>query len=327
MAGEHKRAGAISIAMAVVLSTGLIGCGKQARPAMPLATAVSASPPLDVAAIKAENDRLKGEVTSLKQQLEEARVTPDVLLSQVSVALAADKLSDAKTASDTLDKRFADSSQAKTAHQQLSKYRTTLSERETQAKLLEARGFYALQTTNAPKIDDVTLKVESLALADQWSFDAHDDGSLYRPAERGERYLVLRTTVHSVDKSPWLPDVVIYKIDGKKMTKLAALDYRFRRWSSYGTFIGLYHDSGNDFATSASVPFNAGAQITTEDGKQPFAVVSTGKLCHRLGSVIGQPSIQYNRHYECASKDQLTLEDFTKDNYRVLAFFNRPKGA
>lgn len=319
---------ATAVAAAACLAVGLAACDKQAQVTdFGAASKAHQAAVQEVASLKAANEQLQKELATVKQQLDEARITPVALLALVTQALKGDKPADAKTASDALDKRYAGSTQAKIAHEQLARYEAAAAQREAQTKLLEARGFYGLATTSAPKIDDVTLKVESLAFTDQWVADAHDDSHLYSQAERGERYLVMRTTVHSVDKSPSLPDIAVYKIEGKKMTRLADFNYRFRRWESYGTLIGLYHDTGNDFATSASVPFNAGAAISTEDSKQPIAVVSTGHGCHTLGKVIAQPELQYSRDYNCPSKRELTTDDFTTGGYRVVAFFNRPRGS
>jgi hypothetical protein len=110
------------------------------------------------------------------------------------------------------------------------------------------------------------------------------------------------------------------------MRYVAAMRYEFRRWQSFGTFIGLYHDFGNDFAHSAAVPFAAAASIDDDVAKKPFAVVATGEFCHSRQSRIGQPDIQYRLQYDCKRKETLSADDFSTGSYRVLAFFNKPKG-
>ncbi len=304
-----------SIGAVLAASLLLSACGKQ-----------DVTATAETERLTADNAKLQAEVVALRKQVEELSLTPQLLLARVNEALVADKTVEARQASDTLDKRFADSAQAKAAKAALTKYEAAVAEREAQAKALEARGFYALQPQSAPTISGVTVRVESLQLGKRWQFDAQSDESYYRDAERGERFVLMRSTVQSTDKNPKLPDVGVYRIDGKKMTLLALMSYEFRRWSSYGTFIGLYHDFKNDFAHTPAVPFNAAARVSDEDASKPFAVVVTGELCHERGSKSGQPEVVYRRLVSCASKTDLEVDDFAKGGYRVLAFFNRPKG-
>lgn len=262
----------------------------------------------------------------LRTRVDELSLTPPILLARVTDALTKGRPEDARQASKALDVRFSESPQAKSARAALADYDEAAKARDAQAKALEARGFYGLQVQNTPTIAGITARIESIKLGGRWTFDTHGDEWHYRDAERGERFVLLLTTLSSTAKNPNLPDIGIYRIDGKKMIRLAQMEYNFRRWSSYATFIGLYHDFKNDFAYTKAISFNAAASISDEDAKKPFAVVASGSLCHERGSKIGQPEVQYSLRYDCPSKSELDTNDFTKGGYRVLAFFNRPKG-
>jgi hypothetical protein len=307
----------------------LSSCDAKKPPAEKSSTASSAeakAPAADMESLATDNAKLRAEVAALRKQVEELSLTPSALLRRVTETLKANKPAEARQASETLNKRFADSSEAKAARATILKYDAAVKAREAEAKAIEARGFYALQPQNAPTVKGITVRVESLRLGSRWQFDAHGDELQYRDSERGERYVLLRATLHSAEKDPDLPDIGIYRIDGGKMTRLAQMNYEFRRWSSYGTFIGLYYDFANDFAHTATIPFNAAASISDEDAKKPFAVVITGELCHERGSAIGQPDVVYRLSFDCPSKPELDANDFTNGGYRVLAFFNHPKG-
>lgn len=299
------------------VTTGVQGQANAAQPAMSAA---------EVEELQAENRKLRAEITTLRDQVHELSLTPDVLLTRVNDALAVDRVDEAGQAREALNKRFAGSAQTKAANAALAKYDAVVAQRAARAKALEARGFYALQPEKAPVVGGVTVRVESLQMGGRWQFDTHGDEWHYRDAERGERFVLMRTAIHSADKSPNLPDVGVYLIDGKKMTRIAEMRYEFRRWSSYGTFIGLHHDFKNDFAHTSTVPFNAAASISVANASQPFAVVVTGELCHERSSVIGQPDVAYKFRHSCSSKAELDVDDFANGSYRVLAFFNRPKG-
>lgn len=311
---------------ALVIACLLGACGKpasqnEAKSGVP-ATASSAQ----AQALSAENAQLKAEVARLKAQVEALSVTAQTLLDRVSSALAADDLEQARTSVDTLEQRFAQSPQAKAARAQLARAEARQQQKQALAKQLEARGFYALPTTNAAQVDDITLKVESIEFGERWTFDSRSDEWSYREAERGQRFLLLKTTIQSNLKNPMLPDVAVYRIDGKQMALLERLRYEFRRWEGYGNYIGLYHDFRNDFAHSPAVSFNAAASIDAELTRQPLAVVVTGEMCHEKETRIGQPAIGYSPRYDCKPKAELSLEDFTKGKARVLSFLNKPKG-
>ena len=317
--------GLVVAAAAVLL---LPAYGQQESPSAASASSSKTQAPAvsqELAALKAENQTLQTELTAMRAQVEELKLTPQVLLARVTQSLAADKVADAERDSASLDQRFVGSAQAKAATAALARYAEVAAAREAKAKALEARGFYALPAQRAPTFDGMTVRVESLQMGNRWQFDVHDDEGHYRDAERGKTFVLLRTTLHSTDKGPDLPDIGIYRINGQKMTRLAQMRYEFRRWSSYGTFIGLHHDFSNDFAHTPAIPFNAAASISADDAKQPFAVVVTGELCHERGKKISQPDVAYSLRYNCSAKSELSTEDFAKGRHQVLAFFNRPK--
>jgi len=317
----------ILILTAAVALLSLAGCDEQEQKGTTTNAPQAEEPTAKIRRLTVENAKLKAEVVALRKRVDELSLTPSVLLAHVTEALTEDRSAEARQASKALDTRFAESSQAKAARVAIAKYDAAVKTREAQAMALEARGFYALQAQNAPTADGIRVRVESIKLGGRWTFDAHGDEWQYRDAERGEHYVLLLTTFESTEKNPNLPDVGIYRIDGKKMMRLAQMEYEFRRWSSFGTFIGLYHDFKNDFAYTKAIPFNAAASISDEDAKKLFVVVVTGNLCHERGSKIGQPEVRYSLSYDCASKSELNISDFTKGGYRVLAFFNRPKGS
>ncbi len=319
----------------ILVSVLLVACGKESGSAgshSSPAPAAVATPTAEAERLKVENTKLQAEVATLRRQVEELGLTPQALLARVTDALAAGRPAEARATSDALEKRFADSAQARAAKSALSRYDAELAAREDQAKALEARGFYALQPQKAPTMNGVTVRVESLQLGGRWTFDVHGDEWHYRDAERGERFVLLKTTIQSTDKRPDLPDIAVYRIDGKTMSLLAQVRYEFSRWSSYGAFIGLHHDFKNDFAHTPAVAFNAAASISEEDARKPLAVVATGDLCHERGTKNGQPEVVYTPSHRCSPKAELSTDDFANRGnlanrgHHVLAFFNRPKG-
>lgn len=310
----------------------LAGCGdKQStapRPASTVAAVASpAAPSSELATLRQDNQRLRGEVDAMKAEVADLRLTPQVLLGKVGEAVTAENRAAAKDWLSKLESRYGNAAQTTTARQQVARLEAKLAERAAEAKRVEARGFYALKPLRTVTENELTLRVEQVQFGNRWIFDAHGDEYLYRQAERGERYLLMSTVVQTgSDKNPYLPDVAVYRIDGKTMQRVSVFSYEFRRWSSYGTYIGLYHDFKNDFAHTSSVAFSAAARLSEADAKLPLAVVATGQRCHERGTKTGRPEVEYRYRPSCASKSVLVPEDFVKGDYRVIAFFNAPKG-
>lgn len=295
----------------------------------PTSTAATASQPTArETQLKQENTLLLAEVEVLKKKVEDLAQTPQVLLVSVQAALKEDKLSDAQALAEKLEQRYGASAQSKAARAEIAQLQAKFKAKEELAQKMEAMGFYALKPTSAAKANDFIVKVESLTLGTRWTFDSHGTSYMYRDSRRGEKFVLLKTTLVSTDKStdPYLPDVAIYRIEGKTMARLEPMNYEFRQWQGHGTYIGLYHDFKNDFAHSASVAFNAGASIGEDAAKTPFAVVLTDGLCHERKTKIGQPEIEYRYRQECTAKSTLTAEDFKSGDYQILSFFNKPKG-
>lgn len=320
---------------AALLLLGACSENKSASNASPIPTssavltaAVAAQPTALEAQLKQEKTLLLAEVESLKKKIEDLAQTPQVLLESVQAALIDEKLSDAQALAEKLEQRYGASAQSKAARTGIAQLQAKLKAKEELAQKMEAMGFYALKPTSAAKANDFIVKVESLTVGTRWTFDSHDTSYMYRDARRGKKFVLLKTTLVSTDKSsdPYLPDIAVYRIEGKSMTRMEPMNFEFRQWQGHGTYIGLYHDFKNDFAHSASVAFNAGASIDEDVAKTPFAVVLTDVLCHERKTKIGQPEIEYRYRQECAAKSNLTAEDFKSGDYQILSFFNKPKG-
>jgi hypothetical protein len=279
-----------------------------------------------LAALRKENEQLKLESAALKRQVEELGQTPQVVLDKLGAAVQAQDVGRAKEALSTLERRFGETPQTVGARKVVGQLEAMLKEREAEAKRVAALGFYALKPATSTHARSVTFKVESIRFG-KWTFDSYDDTYHYQDSQRGEKHLLLNATVASTIKDPGLPDVAVYRIEGKEMRRIAGFAYRFRRWEGHATYIGLYHDSKNDFAYSSAVAFNAGTVLSDEDATQPLAIVATMDYCHRRRQArMGRPEVSYEAA-GCEEKAALTVDDFAAGNFAVLTFINRAKGS
>ena len=320
------------IALVCVVSISAAGCSKSEPTPVAASKPTPVAPttvPLEVLDLQRDKELLAAEVKSLKLQLEELNQTAFVMLQKVQALVQIEDLAQATALADKLEKRFGATTEVRTARSEISRLQGVLMQREALARQIEARGLYALPTSRSPKLGSFVIKVESVMIGNRWTFDSHGDSFMYRDSRRGEKFVILKTVLQNTDKSqdPDLPDIGVYRIDGKTMTRVSTVGYEFRRWTSYGTFIGLYHDFKNDFAHTASVSFTAAASIDDDAAKAPFAVVAAAEGCSERGSKIGQPEVEYTRTSNCNTKSTLSAEDFSSGAYQVLAFFNKPKGS
>lgn len=310
----------------------LSGCGdRSSSSASPKSSAqIAASAPTVSAfvALKQENEQLKAQIAVLKDKVADLEQTPQILLDRVQTAVRDEDLAAAQASVSKLQQRYGPDGQTKLAKIAIAKLETQLTAKKEQARQLEAKGFYALKPSSAVAVDGFVIKVESLTSGNRWLFDSNGYNFHYRDVQRGEKFILLQTTLQNTDKSrdPNLPDIGVYEIVGKTMKRVGGMNYEFRRWSSYGSFIGLHHDFKNDFAHTSAVAFNAAASIDEDVAKKPLAVVATGDSCHALEKRIGQPEIAYRRKHNCLGKESLSASDFSAGSYRVIAFLNRPKG-
>ena len=312
----------------------LSGCGESASgplqvqqaPANVSTSTVQPAVGQSLQTLQQENEALKTEIGELKQLVADLRQTPQMLLEKVHKQVKGKDIAGATSALAALEKRYGNVPQLAIAHQAVKGLEVAQKEAQEQARRLDAMGIYALKKKPSPSVGTVVIKVEALRFGNQWTFDSYGDEFFYREPQRGEQFLLMNVVLQSKDKSPQLPDVGVYRIDGKTMKRVSNFNYEFRRWSSHGTYIGLYHDFKNDFAHTSAIPFNAAARLSNEDAKQPLAVVVTGYLCHERGSRIGQPEVEYRRRYDCPAKDDLTPDDVLKGDYHIIEFLNKPRG-
>ncbi len=319
----------LSWAVAATFAAAMImlsGCGEHgAQSAAPTSPGSQAgATAAENSQLQRENQQLRSEVDALKKQVEDLKQTPKILLDRVSEAAKAEDVAAARDGLGKLENRFGSVQQTIAARQLVAALETRQREREQEAKRIEAQGFYAIKTTGSVALAEIIVKVESVRLGSRWVFDSYSDSFFYRDSERGSQFILLNVLIQSEDKNPDLPDLAVYEIDGKVMRHISDFRYEFRRWSSHGTYIGLYHDFKNDFAHAKSIPFNAAAVIEDAQAKKPLAIVASGRLCHERGEKIGNPEVTYRRKI-CDTKSPLDVTDFSGGSHRVVAYINRPR--
>lgn len=195
--------------------------------------------------------------------------------------------------------------------------------KEAKEKRQKALGFKALKASSSVKIDYNMIEFSGFNVGNKFSFDANDSGSYSFTADRGNKYITASMRVASESKDPLLPQLAVYSISGGSMTHVKTFVTRFARWQSYGTFLGNYHDNGNDFAKTSSVNFKVGAEVPEEITKKPYALVLKKENgLSRQTDRFKEPPVSYTGAISYPAF--LSLDDFTSPSsqYVVVRIVN-----
>ena len=279
--------------------------------------------------IVAEKDSLTRVVASKEQLIASMRDSISILsypadqrLAHINELIKSESYKEAKNEISTLQKVFPHSKEASSSKALLAKIQDIEAKKEAEIQRIKALGFKAIKATPTVTIDYNTATF-SLSVANVFTFDSYGDRYFYRDADRGYKYVTGSMTIKSSSKYPELPEPQLYEIVGDKMEKSSSFDTEFARWEDYGSYLGNYHDSGNDFKKTSTVRFKIAASIETETiSKKPIAVVLKHKnFLTRHEDRHDNPPVSYiggSREYP----NTLTLEDFTSGEYHVIKYFN-----
>lgn len=274
---------------------------------------------------------LEKKVSTLETELKKALETPELFKSRIAEIVSREALFEAKAELDKFAERFPSKPlQYEQANSMVKGLETTLAKREQEKERIARLGFKATSDVAKVSFSDVEYSTASVAISNTFTFDSYDDTYHYRTADKDQKYVSMRVTVSSKSKDPTLVPFLIYRIEGQTLYKQEELRYEFRRWESHGTYIGLYHDDGNDFAKSKNVLFNVGAQVPEELAGKAFAVVAGPDGCiPRRERKVGNPEVMYlNLGSECSSiPSTISLTDLTTNttNMRLVKIVNRNK--
>ena len=97
------------------------------------------------------------------------------------------------------------------------------------------------------------------------------------------------------------------------------LEYRFRRWEDYGSYLGNSADYGNDFSRTKTIPFSLGYEIEESDYKgYPIYVVLHNKLniIKEYDRFANPPSSYNSKSY--GYKKELNVDDFDENGEYIL---------
>lgn len=274
----------------------------------------------DIESLRAEITAAQGKIAELEQENRTLKETPHVFLTQVRKAVDDGDEDAAKKALESLTSRYADSSEAEIGRIIFQKMVDAREAREKEERRLAALGIKAVPVKVTFTGDDSTVTLQSAQIAGQWRFNDHGNEYEYRSAERDSRYITARVAYSSKSKDPKLAPLIVYASNGGELKRLGVMGFEFVRWENYATFLGNYHDSGNDFAHTASIKFSMGLQVQSEDISKPLYIVASSIGCaERNSDRFGNPPVSYMT-YSCdkAAPDTLRATDFKDGRFGIV---------
>ena len=263
----------------------------------------------------------------LKQELKEANAKIEILsypadqrLVHIGELFKSEDYAGVKREAAELKRVFPNAKENNGCNDYLKKIEAIEAAKKAEEERIKALGFKAIQQKNSFKIDYNTIVLSSISIGRTFTFDYRSDEWTYREADRGTKYISAAMSVTSTDHDPDLPQFAVYKIEGGKMVYVESFDTEYARWEDYGTYLGNYHDSRNDFAKVSTVKFKIGVQISDDVLNKPYAIVVKNE--NRLTSSYDRfknPPKSYVGSVSYPSS--LTIEDFAK-NYTLVKLYN-----
>lgn len=284
-------------------------------------------PSSEVESLRKQVDELKHELNAatmdrdaFKARVEDLSNTPSVLFANVAAPAEAGKIVEAEKALNALRFKFPYTPEVKKAQELIDLLHAKIDKQREETRHLDAMGFKALKPLPLVDTGGVKVSIGTLSFSKQFVFDRYDTSYHYHDADRDHKYVVVGLSAMAAKSigDPDLPGFALYWADGKALRQISKFDLRFTRWEDYATYLGNYHDSSNDFAKNAAIPFTMGAHATDNElTKRPLYVVATTKGCKSRGyERFRHPPVYYSG--ACMDlAETLRLDSFAKEDGKL----------
>lgn len=271
----------------------------------------------EIANLQEQIKTLETERDQLLIKVEELSLTAPNLLEKISTLVVDGDLSEAQHELRKLQTRFPRSAELNQAKALVANLKRDTEAKEKEKKRLEALGFKALSASGSFDNGVIKTVIGKPSISKKFVSDRYDGRYHYSDPDREHSFVIATMSVTAATgiNNPLLPGVALYWADGKDLRRLAEFEIRLARWESYGSYLGNYSDTNNDFAKTATVQFSLGAQVSNDDlKKRPLYIVATRNGCiQRNYERFSRPPISYSGN--CADLPRtLQLRDFSEEN-------------
>lgn len=267
--------------------------------------------------LKKENEELKETINLLKYPASDREANITKLISE-------NKFSEASKEVEDLQRLFPQSKEA----EKIDDLKKIISDKQEEIKEEEAKikalGFKALKEESNVVIGYNKISTGAFSTANTFTYDSYGDRYFYSTADRGNKYVSAKISITSSDKDPKLPVFYAYSINGDNLELINNFDLNFARWEDYGSYLGNYHDNGNDFAKTSTIAFKIGVEISDELLQKPIVILLRKENCAiRKTDRFDNPPVSYLLG-DCTSAKTLSIENVRND-YAVIKILNKNK--
>ncbi len=263
---------------------------------------------------------LKAQLKQANEQISLLNFPADQRLNQAKSLIDSGELDKAIVEIQQLKSLFPNSVEASASEALLTRIKDLQEAKRIEEERIKALGFKAIPEQTTIKVDYNTVTLSNISVGNRFIFDAYGDRWFYRDADRGSKYVTMQMSVTSTSHYPDLPQFAAYSIKGDQMTLIGQFDTRYARWSDYGSYLGNYHDSSNDFSKVSTVKFKLGLEVYNETLSNPYAIVLMKKnVLSSHYERFDNPPYSYVGSANYPSF--LSLNDF-KEMYVIVKRFN-----
>ena len=263
---------------------------------------------------------VRNELKEAKAEIELLSYPADQRLQKAQSLLEAGELDKAADEIEQLKRVFPNSAEASSSSAILAKLSEIKEAKRKEEERIKALGFKAIAEQTTIKIGYNTVTFSNITIGKNYIHDSYDDRYFYNDADRGSKYISVLMSVKSEDHDPNIPQLAVYSIIGDKMHLAGCFRTEFNRWEDYGTYLGNYHDSHNDFAKVNTVKFKLGLQVSDEKLSKPYAIVLMKKNALTRGyEQFRNPPVYYSGSADYPST--LSVGDF-ENKYTIIKRYN-----
>ena len=237
----------------------------------------------------------------------------DQRLAKINDLVSTGDFDEAKKEINRLNALFPESKEARSTSTIIEKVDRLIAQKKAEEERIKALGFKALKASTTITIGYNKVELSNISVGTTFTYDSNSSYYSYNTADRGNKYVTAAMKITSEDKNPKLPQLALYRISGDSMTWDSNFRTKFARWDDYGSYLGNYHDFGNDFAKTSSVRFKVGTEVAEDIVKGPYAIIlKKENALTRQKEEYGHPPVSYTGSVDYPYT--LKLEDFTKDD-------------
>ena len=298
-----------NIALIVILCCSFIGCGVDQS---------------EYNKVRKERDEFESKakqkdiiIQHLRDTISMLSYPPGQRIIKINSLVSEGQYDKARSEMNQLAVLFPESKEAQSIPSISAKIDNLIAKQKAEEERIKALGFKSLKSSSYATVGYNEVSFSNLSISNTFVHDAYDDRYFYHTADRGNVFFTAVMQVTSSSKDPNLPTLAVYSINGDKMNREGIMRVEFARWRDYGSYLGNYHDNGNDFAKTGTIRFKLGVELSEELKNSPYAIVlKKSNDLSRYEDRFANPPVSYKG--SASYPYSLMVEDFTKEDSQYV---------